>query len=146
MNASTLRILFSIFLIAHGLIHMSLATVPTPKQGEIHTPFWPGWWRDAVDTSWPASRLGLSPALVRTTGWVLWLAVTAAFVVAGLGLLGVPGLNTLWQPAAVFASAASLVLLALYWHPWLVMGVALDLALVLGMYAGWFQRFLPASS
>jgi hypothetical protein len=139
---NTARILISVFLIAHGLIHMSLATVPLPKPGEMHTPFWPAWWRDAIDPIWLASRLGLSPALVRTAGWLLWLVVTAAYALAGLGLLGVPGLYGLWKPLAAGASVLSLVLLALYWHPWLVMAVAINLALLGGIYSGLFSHWL----
>ncbi|CAG1013816.1 hypothetical protein ANAEL_04810 [Anaerolineales bacterium] len=41
MNISTLRILFAIFLIAHGLMTMSLATVPVLAQGALRTPYFP---------------------------------------------------------------------------------------------------------
>jgi hypothetical protein len=51
------------------------------------------------------------------------------FVVAGLGLVGVPGLSNVWQAAAVIAASLSLLLLVLYWHPWLVIGALLDLVL-----------------
>jgi hypothetical protein len=141
MTFSTLRIILSLFLIAHGLIHMSLATVPIPKPGAVRTPFWPAWWREATDPAWPASRLGLNPEWVRTTDWILWLVITVVYALAGLGLLGVPGLSSIWQPLAVTASIVSLFLLVFYWHPWLVMGLLLDLGLILGAYGGWLTRW-----
>ena len=134
MSASTLRIYLALFLIAHGLMHYSLTTVPLPKPGELRTPFWPAWWRSAVDPLWPASRLGLPETFVRLLGCALWLAATAGFALAGLGLLGVPGLNSIWGGAVVFSSAASLLLLGLYWHPWLVMGVVISLGLLVALW------------
>jgi hypothetical protein len=141
MASNFVRILFSVFLIAHGLIHMSLATVPTPKPGEMHTPFYPSWWRADTDSTWPILRMGLNAQAARTLGWLLWLLVTVVYALAGLGLLGVPGLNTIWQPLTVGASVASLALLILYWHSWLVFGVALDIFLLAGVYAGWLTRW-----
>jgi hypothetical protein len=137
MSPTALRILIALFFIAHGLMHYSLTTVPLPKPGELHTPFWPSWWRSAVDPAWPASRLGLTPAAARFLGCALWLAATVGFALAGLGLLGLPGLNLVWQGAVLFASAASLVLLVLFWHPWLVMGVVLSLGAAVAIWQQW---------
>jgi hypothetical protein len=137
MTATTHKILIAIFMIAHGLVHYSLATVPVPQPGAMHTPFWPSWWRTHVDATWPASRLGLPATAVRTLGWLLWLVVVAAYAAAGLGLVGLPGLNGIWQGAAAIGSVASLILLGFYWHPWLVMGGLIDLALLVALRAGW---------
>ncbi|MBI5955304.1 MAG: hypothetical protein HY865_26915 [Chloroflexi bacterium] len=141
MNISTLRILFAIFLIAHGLMTMSLATVPVPAQGALRTPYFPAWWRSNVDDAWPAMRIGLNPPLVRTVGWLLWLVILALFVAAGVGLLGLPGLAGIWQTLALIAAVLSLILLAFYWHPWLVVGVLLNIGIVGGVYLGWFTRW-----
>lgn len=143
MNASALRIVFALFLIAHGFITMSLATVPVPAPGALRTPYFPAFWRADVDSAWPASRLGLAPALVRTAGWVLWLAAFIFFSGAGLGLLGLPVLQGLWQPLAAAGAGLSLLLLALFWHPWLVLGVLLNMGILAGVYAGWFTRWFP---
>lgn len=137
MSPTVLRIIIALFLIAHGWMHYSLTTVPLPKPGELHTPFWPGWKRSAVDATWPASRLGLPDATVRWLGCVLMLAATLRFALAGLGLLGIPGLHSIWQGMVIFSSAASLILLALYWHPWLVMGVVISLGAVLAIWQHW---------
>jgi hypothetical protein len=41
MNPSSLRIFFAIFLIAHGLVTISLATAPVPQPGALRTPYLP---------------------------------------------------------------------------------------------------------
>jgi hypothetical protein len=141
MNPSTLRILFAVFLFAHGLMTMSLATVPVPAPGAMHTPYFPAWWRANVDDTWPAMRMGLNPSLVRTAGWLLWLAILVLFAAAGAGLLGLPGLAGFWQSLALTAAVISLVLLVFYWHPWLVVGVLLNIGIAAGVYLGWFTRW-----
>lgn len=141
MNPNTIRIIFGIFLIAHGLMTMSLSTVPVPAPGTLHTPFLPTWWRNDVDPSWPVSKIGLPEIIVRTTGWCLWLVILVLFFFAGLGVLGLPGLSSVWQPIAVIAASLSLILLLFYWHPWLVMGVVLNTGILAGVFFGWFSHW-----
>ncbi len=141
MNTIIFRTIFAIFLIAHGLVTMSLSTVPVPVPGALHTPYFPAWWRNNVDSTWPASRLGLPDGLVRTAGWILWMAALVLFATAGAGLLGIPGLNAVWQIMAAVGAIISLVLLALYWHPWLFIGVLLNIGILVGVFAGWFTRW-----
>ncbi|CAG1013813.1 hypothetical protein ANAEL_04809 [Anaerolineales bacterium] len=86
-------------------------------------------------------RLGLNPSLVRTVGWLLWLVILALFVAAGVGLLGLPGLMGIWQTLALIAAVLSLILLVFYWHPWLVVGVLLNIGVAAGVYLGWFTRW-----
>lgn len=136
MNPTTLRIAFVLFLIAHGWIHASLSQAPLPQPGGLHTPFLPAWWRDAVDPSWPISRMGVPAKTAQTAGWLLWLATTAGFALAGLALL-LPGQAGLWQGLAAGAALLSLALLGLYWHPWLPVGVLIDLALLAGILLRW---------
>lgn len=143
LTDSTLRLVVSIFLIVHGLVHVSLTTVPAPVAGALRTPFWPGWWRPNTDPAWFASRLGLPNSTVRTAGWVLWLATAAAFVLAGLGLMGLPGLISIWMLMAVVGAAASLVLHVFYWHPWLVLGVIIDVAVLAALWLRWPAALFP---
>jgi hypothetical protein len=134
MPTNTLKIIIAIFFIAHAFIHISLTWVPIPKPGAMRTPFFPSWMRSDTNPKWPISKLGLPGNLVRITGSILLLAVTVAFCLAALGLLGVPGLNMLWIPLADGASIASLVLIVLYWHPWLPAGIILDVMIMAGIY------------
>lgn len=140
MNSNTLRIIIAIFFIAHGLMTMSLATVPTPQPGALRTPYLPAWWRENIDPLWPAARLGLPEGLVRAVGWVLWAVILVLFALAGAGLLGLAGLNSLWPTLALISSVLSLILLVLYWHPWLIMGIILNAAILVAIAAGWLPK------
>jgi hypothetical protein len=62
---------------------------------------------------------------------LLWWVAMLGFVAAGLGLIGLPRLDHHWRALAVVAASASLALLALYPHPVLVLGVAVDGAILL---------------
>jgi hypothetical protein len=70
-----------------------------------------------------------SPAM-RSFGSLLVMLATLGFMAAGLGLLGVPLLHEWWAPLTVFSAAISLPLFILFWHPWLIVGAALDLFLL----------------
>ena len=139
MNPNLIRIIIAIFLIAHGWIHYSLTYVPTPKPGELRTPFWPSWQRSATDPAWLSVRLGFSNPLVRGLGSALWLLTLACFCLAGLGLLGIPGLQQTWMAAAGLGAVASLLLLVLYWHPWLFVGAAINVVVLAGLAVRWPQ-------
>ena len=137
MSSQIVRILFAIFLLAHGWVHMSLTQVPIPKPGALRTPFFPAWWRRGVDPAWPAYKLGLSEKAVQTLGWVLWLLVVAAYSLAAALYLLMPSYAGLWQGFTAAGSLLSLVLLALYWHPWLPVGVLIDLLLLSAVFLRW---------
>ena len=49
------------------------------------------------------------------------------FVLAGLGVSGVPGLEEVWQTVAVLYANVSLPLLILFLHPWLIVSVLIDI-------------------
>ncbi len=133
--------LFSLFLFAHGLVPVILAFVPAPAPGTPRTPYLPSWWRNNADAAWPAIRLGLPAKTVQTIGWVLWLSSAVLMAGAGAGLLGIPGLSAIWRILTAAGSALSLVMLALYWHPWLIIGVVINAFLLTGVATGWFTRW-----
>ena len=137
MNPTQFRILIAVLMIAHALVHVSLTNVPVPQPGALRTPYWPSWWRDNTDPAWLASKIGLGADVVRTIGWMLWVGLLAGFVLAGLGLVGVPVLSTVWQPLAIAGSLFSLALLVFYWHPWLVVGAALNAAFLVAIWQQW---------
>ncbi len=130
-----MRTLLGLFLIAHGLIHASYL-VPTPA-GAKEWPFTLG--RSSLLS-------GLNDAALRPLGLVLAVAAVTAFLGAGLGLLGVPLLHALWPTLAVAGAAASLLLLVLFWHAWLVVGVVISAAVVFAiLVARWPEAVLGAS-
>ncbi|HZW04624.1 MAG TPA: hypothetical protein VFF68_11900 [Anaerolineaceae bacterium] len=137
MPATTIRILIAIFFIVHGLMYAGLTNVPMPEPGGLRTPFWPSWWRPNVDENWLAVKLGLPSDAVRLIGSGLWVLALAGFVLAGLGLLGIPGLKEIWVPASGAAAAVSLVLFVFYWHNWFVAGAAINVAVLIGIALSW---------
>lgn len=137
MLATKPFILFALFLIAHGLVHLSLTTVPVPAPGAMRTPFFPAWWRGASDPAWPVSKLGLSVRGIQLLGSVMWGLLVAGYILAGTTLIVAPGQTALWQGLTGGASLVSLVFLALYWHPWLPVGVLIDLGLLAVVLLRW---------
>jgi hypothetical protein len=116
--------LVAAFLIAHGLIHLSYLSPPAARTAS--GPSWPF----GLEDSWLVTRASLDPGLARTVGTALVATTVILLVAAGLATVGwlVP---QAWWPSLVVAGAvASLVTLALFFHPWLVLGIAIDLVLL----------------
>lgn len=123
------KILFALFLIAHGLVHAGLAAAPIPNDPDSK----PGAFFTAPTRSWLLPQLGLNNSAIQWIGIGLVVLSTAGFVLAGLGVLGVPGLNTVWRTITVISSCLSLLLLILFWHPWLIVGVLIDVGLLIAL-------------
>lgn len=129
-----LKILFAIFLIAHGLVHAGLAAAPIPNDPDSK----PGAFFTATARSWLLPRLGLNASTVQWVGVIMVALTTLGFVLAGLGVFGVPGLTTVWRTVAVVSSCLSLLLLILFWHQWIVVGVLLDVGILIALlWAKW---------
>ncbi len=119
-------LLFGVFLIAHGLIHL-LWIVPRPD-----------------DPKWPFD-LTRSPMLGgKPMGRGFRIAMTALvfiavveFALAGLGAMGLPMLATAWRILAIIGVLDSLLLIILLWNRQFVVGAALNLAILLAAVAGW---------
>lgn len=121
-----MKILIAIFLIAHGLVHAGLAAAPDPKDPDEKA----GAFFTSAKRSWLLSKLGLSPNAIQWIGIGLVSLSTIGFVLAGLGVFGVAGLDTIWRTIAIISAAISLLLLILFWHRWLVIGVLIDLVIL----------------
>ena len=74
----------ALLLIAHGLVHASLNTVPYGPS----TPFWPSFWRAEAGHSWLLQGLGLGGEPNRVIGCALLVIATVGFVLAGHALAG----------------------------------------------------------
>jgi hypothetical protein len=107
-----LRVLVGLLIIAHGLITFAIWTAPATEKA----PFNPG-------HSW---LLGDT----RTLAIVLAVVAAIAFVATGGGFLAE---QVWWAGAAVAAGAVAVMLMALYFSPWLVAGIAISAAI---LYAG----------
>jgi len=116
-----------IFLIAHAIAHAGLTTAPDPSDPEST----PGDFFTLKGRSWLFQRIDLDSGIVQKIGRILVFISIAGFVLAGLGGLGVPGLRQIWHGLAGTTAIFSLILLLLFWHPWLVLGVVIDIGLVI---------------
>lgn len=119
-----MKLLLAAFLVAHALIHVSYLTPAPPRTAG--GPEWPF----EMAKSWAVSGLGLDPGIVRLVG--------AALVTTTIVLLGAAAFATLgwivpvaWWPSLVVGGAvASALTLALFFHPWILLGFAIDAALL----------------
>jgi hypothetical protein len=120
------RILFGVFLLAHGVIHLGWLT---PKPADPKYPF-----------AWRSPWLpGASEATLKGIGTATIALLLLAYVVAALGLWGVPVLSQVWGAAAVLGSVLSIMVTVLLWHPWFVAGPIIDVAIVAVVLLGWIR-------
>ena len=100
-----LKIIFGIFIILHGLVHM-LYFGQSGRYFEMQPGMlWP-------DGAWAFSRL-LGQAGTRNLASILLVMAALAFVVGGVGLFAKQGW---WRPAVIGAATFSSVLYLLVWN------------------------------
>lgn len=129
-----MRILIGVALLAHALIHASYLT-PTPPR-TAGGPEWPF----EMTKSWLASGLGLSPDVVRPLGTLLVAVTVVTLLAAGLATLGI--LPREWWLASVAAgTVASAITLAIFFHPWIVLGFVIDAALLWAVFVARWDPF-----
>lgn len=81
---------------------------------------------------------GISGQLI---GQILAGLVIVAFLLAGFAVLGVPGLADLWKVLVLIAAGLSLLLMILFWHPWLSVGALINIAIIIVFgFVGWNVR------
>lgn len=119
-----MRILFGLFLLAHGLIHASyLSPAPPASPGAPEWPF-------SMARSWLVTGLRVDVGTMRAIGTILVVVVVVGFAMSSLAWLGVL-VPAGWWPALVIGStAASVVLLPAFFHPWIVLGIVIDAVLI----------------
>ena len=124
-------VVLAVLLLAHGAIHVAFVA-PRPPQ-VAGGPAWPF----DLGTSWLLRPVGVDTGLTPLLGLVLVVVTIAGLAAAALTVLGwLPG--SLWAPAAAIGAVGSLGLLLLFFHPWLVVGIAIDVALLWAvLVAGW---------
>jgi len=127
-------LVFAALLVAHALIHASyLSPRPAAKPG---APAWPF----DLGRSRLLSALGVRGAVPRPIAVGLVALTLAGFGAAAISAAG-------WAPEGLFVvgigvgSVASLALLGVFFHPWLSLGIAID---VLLLWAAFVARWNPA--
>jgi hypothetical protein len=132
-----MRLLLAAFLTAHALIHLSYLTPAPPRTAG--GPEWPF----EMARSWAVASMGLDASLVRLLGTSLVVVTVALLVAASLATMGwlIPGA---WWPTLVIGGAiASILTLALFFHPWILLGFVIDAAL---LWAVLVANWLPAAT
>lgn len=114
------------FLLAHGLIHVMFVTPAPASAGTAGGDAWPF----DMARSWLVTDANLDLGPVRLLGAALVVVVAGSFLLAGLATVGVVVPSGWWQPLVLVSAAASVALLAMFFNPQLVLGLAIDAVLV----------------
>ncbi len=132
------RLVFAGFLLGHAMIHGGfISRRPPATPGAPPWPFDPG-------HSWLLERLGFAGATGRLLGTALVAATIAGFALAALATFGVMP-AVLWPAGVAIGAVASLGVLVVFFHPWLLLGVAINLVLLwAALVAGWTPDSLGA--
>ena len=124
-----MKYLAALFLAAHGLIHASYLTPAPPATAG--GPEWPF----HMSRSWAVTAIGIDAGIVRAIGAALVVAVVIGFVLAALSWLGWVVPAEWWPALAGASSVASVLVLSLFFHPWILLGFAID-AVILWLVIG----------
>ncbi|MFE6285291.1 hypothetical protein [Streptomyces sp. NPDC057877] len=117
--------LVAAFLVVHGLLHPGVWAAPV--QPGRQAPFEPG-------HSWVLSAAHVSAAPTRAAALALAWYTALAYCVAGAGTAA--GADW-WATAALVGAASGLVLKAIWYDPWLTVGVLLDVAVLVAVANSW---------
>jgi hypothetical protein len=132
-----MKLMLGAFLLAHALIHVSYLT-PAPPQ-TAGGPEWPF----AMARSWLVTGIGLDVGVIRALGVglvVATIALLGAAALATVGWLLPPGV---WPILVAAGAATSALTLAVFFHPWIVIGLLIDAVLLWSAsVAGWTPEAL----
>ena len=119
------------FLVVHGLItsFIGFGAVTNPSAAPMAMPSWMAWWPGPFGRSWTFEVLGLGDGAA-ISGGLVWLAAGLALVGGGLGWLGIGPLVEARYALLVGGAAVGLLALALYFHPFYLAAVLINLAVV----------------
>lgn len=126
-----MKYLIAIILVAHGLI-VSAQSVGNFGSGnsQIVNPSWLSWFPITLGRSWFLTAFKLEGTLLDKIFGLIWLVSGLCIVAAALGILGFIIPKELWRPLAIYGASGSLVMLLLYFHPFLIIGILLDVAIL----------------
>jgi hypothetical protein len=123
------------FLLAHGAIHLSFLSPRPPATAG--GPAWPF----EIAHSWLLSPMGASAEVIRPIGLGLVAVTMGAFALAALSVFGVLPAAA-WGVTVALGAGASIALLVLFFHPWLVLGLVIDAVL---LWAVIVAHWVPAA-
>lgn len=133
------RLVLAALLLGHAAIHAGyLSPRPAPTLGGPPWPF-------DLAHSWILSPLGVPPEILRVLGLALFAVTFAAFALAAIAALGFLPAGV-WGWSTVIGAAGSLTMLIVFFHPWLAIGIAIDLlALWTVLVMGWTPTDTPTT-
>jgi hypothetical protein len=115
-----IRIVIGILLIVHGFAHWQITT---------------GWGSRMVAESGVLRSVGLADTTVASLGTALWVVTLLSFNLAGIAVFGGWGW---WRSLAIAAAVVSLLVMALFWQPSFVLGLAVDVGILVALlWARW---------
>jgi len=125
------QVLAGAILVLHGLItsFIGFGAVTSPNAASMAMPSWMAWWPGPFGRSWVFDALGLGGG-VSVVGGLIWLAAGLALIGGGLGWLGIGPLVEMRYVLLVAGAAAGLLALALYFHPFYLAAVVINIAIV----------------
>ena len=132
-----MRIFIMILLLVHGLITAAQSKTGFHPSGGTPNPQWLGWWPVNLGQSWLFKQLALEKSVLSTLAGILWIAAGICFIGAALGLLGFILPTTVWRLLAGTGAILSLVLFVFYAHPFYLVGIGADLAVLIILL--WFK-------
>ena len=119
------RFLIAGLLITHDLVHVGIYA--SPRSTSKPVPFDPS-------RSWALAGAHVGAAPMHSASVALGLAVAAAYAAAGWALaLDVAA----WTGAAAAAAVLALVLKGVWFNPWPLYGIALDVGVLAAIAADW---------
>lgn len=125
------KLAIAAFLLAHAGIHAGFVSKRPPA-----TAGGPAWPFD-LSGSWLLTRMGVEGDIPRILAMTLIAATIGGYALAALAATGVAP-EVIWRPALLTGSIASIALLGVFFHPWLVLGVVIDAVLIWSaLVAGW---------
>lgn len=125
-----MKVLIAVLLIVHGLIVFGQSSGSFNPVGGLKNPSWLSWWPSNLGQSWLLTSVGIEQSIVARAGGALWLAAGIALVAAGLGVLDLVVPAAWWRSLALSGTAISLVMLALYLHPFYGIGIGASIVLL----------------
>jgi hypothetical protein len=121
--------LLAAFLVGHGWIHL-MYVMPRPKASAA-TAGGPPWPFD-LDHSW----LAAGGAGLHVFGLLLVAVTVVGYFLAGLATITIVISADLWPMLVLGSTAASALLMALFYNPGLLIGHAIDVALIAAVIFG----------
>jgi hypothetical protein len=118
------RLIVGAFLIAHGLLHPSIYVAKDEKEP---LPFDP-------NASWALAAAHVDQAPTRSLSIALARLTALVFAVAGMLVFAD---SSLWPSTAIAGAVLGLILKGLYFTPWLLAGVVIDIGIIWACIANW---------